>query len=264
MTDMTISAKYRGVLAAFFDLDHAWHDHRPEAEVILRTCRERFGTKKIRLLDLCCATGNHALLLGRKGIRVCGVDGSPDMIRLARGKLNGASRSVEFKVDDVTSLERVRGPFNGAYLMGLSLMLDGVYRGFPRLLRRLEALIEPGGFFMFDAVVGTRRPKCVPRHPLHYRLGGLEADLRIREGLGRSGSVRGYRYEWRIRGGGQGERSYVARERLRIIRPEDLDARVASAESGSKWRAAAVAPSSPSRPGYRLRCLTRTEAEYHV
>ncbi len=37
-----------------------------------------------RLLDLCCGTGRHSIALQRRGLRVCGVDSSGPLLRIAR------------------------------------------------------------------------------------------------------------------------------------------------------------------------------------
>jgi SAM-dependent methyltransferase len=56
----------------------------------------------MRVLDAGCGPGRHALELGRRGIRVVGVDASPDFVHLARAAAGGLP--VEFREADVREL----------------------------------------------------------------------------------------------------------------------------------------------------------------
>ncbi len=60
-------------------------------------------TAGMRVLDAGCGPGRHALELGRRGIRVVGVDTSPEFVSLARAE--AGDLPVEFHVGDVRELE---------------------------------------------------------------------------------------------------------------------------------------------------------------
>jgi len=55
-----------------------------------------------RVLDAGCGPGRHALRLGRRGVRVVGVDASPDFVALARAEADGLP--VEFREGDVREM----------------------------------------------------------------------------------------------------------------------------------------------------------------
>jgi SAM-dependent methyltransferase len=58
----------------------------------------------MRVLDVGCGPGRHALALARRGIDVTGVDLSPDFVELAREAAAAAGLPVRFEVLDVREL----------------------------------------------------------------------------------------------------------------------------------------------------------------
>jgi cyclopropane fatty-acyl-phospholipid synthase-like methyltransferase len=65
-----------------------------------------------RAIDLGCGTGSNAIFLAQHGFDVTGVDFAASAIEKARQRANGAGVAVEFVVDDLTDLQRVKGPFD--------------------------------------------------------------------------------------------------------------------------------------------------------
>ena len=98
------------------------------------------------VVDLGCGGGQWLENLASRGYRVCGVDASPSMIRIARKRLPSASfilgsfAEVELPCcDAVTSLGE---PIN---------YLDGM-RSIKRTIREVYRALRPGGLFVLDAV----------------------------------------------------------------------------------------------------------------
>ena len=58
----------------------------------------------MRVLDVGCGPGRHALSLARRGLDVLGVDHSPDFVRLARDAAEAEGLSAEFLELDVRDL----------------------------------------------------------------------------------------------------------------------------------------------------------------
>ncbi len=89
-----------------------------------------------KVLDLGCGTGEDALRLAARGVRVTAIDASPEMVRVAR------ERGVSATVLPVERLKQLEGRFDGA------LSNFGVLNCVPDLaaLRApLSRLIRPGG-----------------------------------------------------------------------------------------------------------------------
>ena len=134
-----------------------------------------------RVLDAGCGPGRHALELGRRGIRVVGVDASPDFVALARGA--AGDLPVEFVEADVRTLAH-DAEFDAVICLcqgGFGLL--GGAAGELDAFGRLAAALRPGGrlalsafssYFVvrhlepgesFDADVGVNHETTVIRNP---------------------------------------------------------------------------------------------------
>jgi SAM-dependent methyltransferase len=84
------------------------------ARFTLDTLLPRFERHPRRALDLACGTGTAALLLARAGLVVTGLDGSPQMLAVARAKAEAAGLAVEFVVGNLCADWRatIPGPFD--------------------------------------------------------------------------------------------------------------------------------------------------------
>lgn len=100
-----------------------------------------------RILELNCGTGEDAVHLAARGVRVLATDGSSAMLDVARVKVGnaGLDRSVELRQVNIDRLETFgadpAGPLDGALsnFGGLNCVGD-----LPRSARALAALLKPG------------------------------------------------------------------------------------------------------------------------
>jgi ubiquinone/menaquinone biosynthesis C-methylase UbiE len=98
--------------------------------------------------DLCCGTGTTALEFARRGLRVYGVDGSRDMLKVARAKFAKAGLRVEtihadmrtFRLPETVNL--ITCEFDAINHVKHKRDLEAVARAVARALR-------PGGKFFF-------------------------------------------------------------------------------------------------------------------
>lgn len=65
-----------------------------------------------RAIDLGCGTASNAIFLAQYGFDVTGTDYSPAAIELCRKRGAEAGVSVNWIEDDLTNLQRVKGPFD--------------------------------------------------------------------------------------------------------------------------------------------------------
>lgn len=102
-----------------------------------------------KALDLGCGTGTNVMTLASYGWQVTGVDFSRRAIRIAKTKVSAMHTTVCLRVDDVTRLENISGPFN--------LILDiGCLHGIPADRRQayyhnLDRLLAGGGTYLLYA-----------------------------------------------------------------------------------------------------------------
>ena len=119
------------------------------AESILPEYLEELGLSPKKWLDIACGEGSLAVTMAERGCRMTGIDRSPQMIDLAKGRAATAGVKVDFRVEDMRSL-----PFEGEFDLvtcffdSLNYMLtvrdlQDAFKGAFRALR-------PGGFYIFD------------------------------------------------------------------------------------------------------------------
>jgi len=120
---------------------------RAAAPHVLRTLGEH-GIASGLVVDLGCGAGVLAKSLVGAGFDVLGVDISPGMIELARGRVPaGEFRCASFLDVELPSCVAVTSlgePFN--YLAGAKAGEGGL----ESLFRRIHAALEPGGVLLFD------------------------------------------------------------------------------------------------------------------
>jgi SAM-dependent methyltransferase len=103
----------------FFDEDYpvlyaaALDPERTEREVagVAAILKMKEG---VRLLDLCCGTGRHAIALQRRGARVTGVDSSGRLLALGREKAGRVGSFPRFVLGDARELPLRSGSFDAA------------------------------------------------------------------------------------------------------------------------------------------------------
>ncbi len=92
-------------------------------------------------LDLSCGTGNYALALAERGLRVVGVDVSAPMLRVARAKSAQAKLDIRWLRADASTLPFRSGVFDLATMV---LGLEFVAEPGP-VLQEAHRVLKPGG-----------------------------------------------------------------------------------------------------------------------
>lgn len=102
------------------------------------------------VLELAIGTGRVALPLAARGIAVQGIEASPDMIAVLRGKTGG--HAIGVVVGDMAEVD-VTGPFPLVYLVYNTLFnLTGKDRQ-EDCFRNVARVLAPGGAFVIEAFV---------------------------------------------------------------------------------------------------------------
>ena len=112
----------------------------------------------MRVLDVGCGPGRHALALARRGIDVVGIDHSAEFVRLARAAAAAERLAVTFEELDVRDLDRP-GEFDATICLcqGGFGLLGGTDE--TAVFGRIAATLRPGGRLAvsaFSAVFAVR------------------------------------------------------------------------------------------------------------
>ncbi len=108
----------------------------------------------VRALDLGCGTGGLTVLLARRGFTVHAVDHSPDMLAVARSKVDaeGLSDSVTFSERDIRSMPFPDRSFD---LVTCQRVLHHIPDA-EAVISEAARVLKPGGvFFLSDQVHGS-------------------------------------------------------------------------------------------------------------
>lgn len=141
-------------------------DYTAECNLIEQAFSQEQPLRTMRLLDVGCGTGGHAVELARRGHDVTGIDLSPHMLTTARRKAEsalGANRPPRFVEGDARDFSLPgEQPFDAAVMMFAVL---GYLNRNPDVLSALRTIrrhLVPGGLFLCDfwwgPAVLTQRP----------------------------------------------------------------------------------------------------------
>lgn len=109
----------------------------------------------LRILDLACGQGRHAIELGRRGYQVTGLDVSPYLLEVARERAQASAVNVRWILGDM------RQPLQDEHFdLILSLFTSLGYFDDPHddsaVISAAAAMLSPGGRFFLELVNGER------------------------------------------------------------------------------------------------------------
>ena len=110
--------------------------------------RSRVAVRTV--LDLACGTGTMTCLLSERGYEVIAVDGSGDMLAVAREKAVGLSGEPPLFLQQEMPKLDLYGTVEAAICWLDSLNYLTSPRDVQRTLQRLHLFIQPGGILIFD------------------------------------------------------------------------------------------------------------------
>jgi SAM-dependent methyltransferase len=134
--------------ALYYDYHYTGKDYAAECDFIQQAAA-RYARTPETVLDLACGTGGHGLLLAERGLRVTGVDRSPQMLRVYRDKADERRLGVELCQQDLRSLE-LEGRFDLAVCMfdAVGYLTDNA--DLTAFFQPLPQYLAPNGLLVFD------------------------------------------------------------------------------------------------------------------
>jgi SAM-dependent methyltransferase len=143
---------------------------RSAAPVVLELLREAGVARGSLVVDLGCGSGVLAGELSKNGYLVIGVDISPEMVRLARDQVPGASFIVQSLHEFFTpGLPRCGAitAIGEAFTYATDAKREGALRA---LLAQCASALSPGGLLLFDVI------EHVDGEAMNYRNWSAEGD----------------------------------------------------------------------------------------
>lgn len=129
----------------FYEETLATEDAAAQCDALVRAMQME---PAMRVLDLGCGHGRHAIELARRGYEVTGTDLVAGMIERARDAASRAGVSARFRVEDMRALDEP-GTYDRALLLfdAFGFMPDGESE---EILRRIHRALRPGGMLCVD------------------------------------------------------------------------------------------------------------------
>lgn len=145
----TPKSSYIGRHAELYDLFYAEKPYADEAAFI-HQCIQTYKPNARRLLELACGTGNHSLLLEKYGYNIIATDYSPDMLAHAKAKAQQANSSVDFRQQDMRTLDIPERPFDAVLCLFDSLGYVAANESISQVLSGVHRHLGSGGIFIFE------------------------------------------------------------------------------------------------------------------
>jgi SAM-dependent methyltransferase len=124
-------------------------DHKPLDRHLLNRFAEAAAGRGL-VADFGCGPGHVARYLHERGVRVVGIDLSPDMVRVA-AKLNP---SLEFRIGDMRRSDLPDASLAGAISFYSIVHFDSSELG--TVLKEMRRALQPGGLFLVSFHVGNQ------------------------------------------------------------------------------------------------------------
>ena len=123
-------------------------------------------------LELAVGTGRIAVPLAERGVRVAGIDLSPDMVAQLRGKTD----EIPVAIGDMTTT-RVEGTFSLVYIVCNSINNVTTQEGQVDVFATAAAHLDPGGCFVVEVgVPNTQRLEVFDLSDTHVGVDELDFD----------------------------------------------------------------------------------------
>ncbi len=141
---------YIGRHAGLYDVFYADKPYAEEAAFV-HQCLQRYnvGTTR-RLLELACGTGTHALEFEKFGYEIIATDYSKDMLACAQRKAAEVSSSVDFRWQDMRSLDIAERPFDAVICLFDSIGYVQTDEAIKEVLCGVRKALRVGGLFIFE------------------------------------------------------------------------------------------------------------------
>ncbi len=211
---------FQAELAKYYDLMRQYRDYDQEcrfADSIIQKYRP--GTRKV--LDICCGTGAHALRMARLGYEVTGVDLSPDMLDIARGKAKRADLPIDLRCIDVRKLNEIE-VYQAAYCLGYTFLYMTKYSEVMSFFETVNRTLSVGGVFLLDFINGWSLIEEFQQDHFVYEDENTTITHHEKSSLDKKKRVKHIEFNYSITNSDGQVKNIIAREDLRIFFDDEV------------------------------------------
>lgn len=144
-------SSYKGRHAEFYDIFYSLKPYAEEAQFVCE-CLEQYGLScsGLRVLELACGTGNHALQLVRLGCHVTATDLAPGMLSIAKSKAKAQGLALAFLEQDMRFLTTPEAPFDAVLCLFDSIGYVQTDEALDQVFSGVRSSLRTGGIFLFE------------------------------------------------------------------------------------------------------------------
>lgn len=176
-------------LAAIYDEVMAGVPYEEWLDFVVALCLLH-GKRPLSALDVACGTGNFSFLLEEQGLRVVGVDRSPEMLKVARRKARQRGSRIRLMEGGLPGLPQL-GRFDLVTCIYDSINHLGSREELVAGLASIRDALAPGGVVVFDANTTTGLIKVWGNRTEVHRAGNIVTTWHFRcDAEGRRASLR--------------------------------------------------------------------------
>jgi SAM-dependent methyltransferase len=213
------------VYAEVYDLLYADKDYAAEAAFVANLL-QRFLSRapaQLRIVDLACGTGRHAIELASIGFPVTASDVSSDMVSIARAAAQDRSLPIPFHIQSFQNCSAIGGKYDAALAMFASLGYLLSTADLVQTLSCVRALLAPGGYFLFDVWNGQAVVKdYAPIREKRASNAALNVKRISRTTLDEDAQVATVRFEFELSRRGSSLDRFAEVHRVHYFFPEEL------------------------------------------
>lgn len=166
--------------ACVYDILYRDKNYEKECDFI-EALFEKWNYQPKTILDLGCGTGEHAVILTKRGYKVTGVDRSSPMLEIARKKARDKGLEIEFIEGDLTNISLNR-KFDAVISMFAVISYQTTNEAVSSVCKLARESLVPGGLFMFDCWHGLAVLKARPSPRIkEVKLNSKEKIIRFTE-----------------------------------------------------------------------------------
>lgn len=211
---------YRDDLVTYYDGMRKYRDYPNEARFADMLIRRHAPDAK-KVLDICCGTGSHSVEMASMGYEVSGIDGSADMLEMARKKAEKAGVHLELQMIEVSGF-RSQKKFPAAYSLGYTFLYMTDYEKAKAFLNTAFDVLEPCGLFFVDFINGWSLIKDFDRDKATYQVDGTTIFHFEQSSLKQKKRIRHIDFQYLIDDHQGSVRTVVASEDLRIFFDDEV------------------------------------------